>query len=119
MQLCRIYRFEAAHFLPRVPEGHPCRRVHGHSYRVELKVRGPVKEPEGWVLDFAELDGVFRPLAERLDHNLLNEVPGLQNPTCENLARWIWQALSSRLPPLASVRVWETEAASVLYEGDG
>jgi 6-pyruvoyltetrahydropterin/6-carboxytetrahydropterin synthase len=83
--------FEAAHRLPNVPEGHKCARVHGHSFRLEVHVRGDIGGESGWVMDFADITQAFAPLHEQLDHRYLNDVEGLANPTSENLARWLWE----------------------------
>lgn len=109
--------FEAAHRLPETPEGHPCRRLHGHSYVCEIHVSGPVDGRTGWIRDFAELRAAFQPLAEQLDHRLLNEVPGLENPTSENIARWIWERLAPRLPGLSAVVLRETPTSRCIYTG--
>jgi len=112
----REFTFEAAHRLPRVPEKHKCARLHGHSFRVEVHVRGEVG-PDGWVRDFADLKAAFEPLHAQLDHRYLNEVPGLENPTSELLARWIWERLRPALPDLARVVVRETCTSGCAYEG--
>jgi 6-pyruvoyltetrahydropterin/6-carboxytetrahydropterin synthase len=111
-------RFESAHRLPNVPAGHKCERLHGHSFRAELHVTGPVDARTGWVMDFAEVRAAFQPLHEQLDHRLLNDVPGLDNPTSENLARWIWQRLKPALPGLAAVVVHETCTSRCIYTGE-
>lgn len=115
MLLHKQFRFESAHLLPNVPEGHKCRRLHGHSYRVTIWVRGDVGDESGWVMDFAELSAAFAPLHEQLDHRYLNEVDGLENPTSERLAIWIWERLA--LPGLARVDVHETCTSGCRYEG--
>src|SRR5919201_972343 len=91
MDVFREFTFEAAHRLPNVHSSHKCARLHGHSFRVEIHVRGPVGDSSGWVMDFADLKAAFQPLYDQLDHNYLNEIEGLSNPTSENLARWIWR----------------------------
>ena len=116
MEIFREFTFEAAHRLPEVPAGHKCARLHGHSYRVEVHVRGPVDRELGWVMDFADLKTAFAPLYEQLDHHYLNEVPGLRNPTSENLAVWIWERLAERLP-LSAVVVRETCTSGCVYRG--
>ena len=116
-RLCQKVRFEAAHHLPRAPEGHKCRRLHGHSYLVEIIVEGEVGPETGWVVDYAEISAAFAPLHEQLDHRYLNEIEGLENPTSENLARWIWRRLEKTLP-LAEIRVHETVSASCAYRGE-
>lgn len=116
MRICRSYTFESAHRLPHVPEGHKCGRLHGHSYRLELVLVGPL-DAGGMVLDFAAVDAVAAPLVERLDHHYLNEVEGLENPTSENLCRWVWERLRARLPQLAAVRVSETGRSWAEWDG--
>jgi 6-pyruvoyltetrahydropterin/6-carboxytetrahydropterin synthase len=117
VRLVHEFRFEAAHRLPNVPSGHKCARLHGHSFRVELAVSGPVDEHSGWFIDFQVLHDAWSPLGERLDHNYLNEVPGLENPTSEILARWIWQHLKPSLGSLSRVTVFETCESRCEYEG--
>jgi 6-pyruvoyltetrahydropterin/6-carboxytetrahydropterin synthase len=118
MDIYKEFRFEAAHRLPHVPEGHKCRRLHGHSFRVELHAQGPLREPEGWVMDFADLTRAFQPVHALVDHQYLNEVPGLENPTSENLARWIWQKVKPSVPELHRVVIRETCTAGCSYAGD-
>lgn len=114
----REFTFEAAHRLPHVPTGHKCARLHGHSYRVEVHVRGAVDPDLGWVMDFGDVKAAFAPVLDQLDHHYLNEVDGLCNPTSENLARWIWDRLMPTLPALARVVVRETCTTGCVYEGD-
>ena len=114
--LCQKVRIEAAHYLPRVPEGHKCRRLHGHSYHIEIVVGGEVDPDTGWLIDFAEIRSAFTPLHEQLDHHYLNEVEGLENPTSENLARWIWERLAPKIP-LVEIRIDETCTSSCVYRG--
>jgi 6-pyruvoyltetrahydropterin/6-carboxytetrahydropterin synthase len=118
MQIFRAFTIEAAHRLPNVPAGHKCARLHGHSFRIELHVAGPVDARAGWVMDFADVRAAFQPVFDRIDHQLLNEIPGLENPTSENLARWIWRETKPRLPLLAKVVVHETCTSGCIYEGD-
>ena len=108
MDVFKEFTFEAAHRLPNVHSSHKCARLHGHSFRVEIHVRGPVGDSSGWVMDFADLKTAFQPLYDQLDHNYLNEIEGLSNPTSENLARWIWRRLRPSLPALCQVTVRET-----------
>lgn len=118
MEIFRIFQFEAAHRLPHVPPGHKCARLHGHSFRVAIHVQGPLVDPPGWVMDFADLKAAFQPLYQRLDHHYLNEIEGLENPTSEVLARWIWQRLKPTLPGLSRVVVHETCHAGAEYRGE-
>ena len=117
VELERTVRFEAAHRLPNVPPDHKCQRLHGHSFRVDIAVSGPIDPEVGWFLDYAEIDAAFAPLREQLDHHYLNEVPGLENPTSENLAVWIWERLVPRLPSLSRLVVHETCNARCIYRG--
>jgi 6-pyruvoyltetrahydropterin/6-carboxytetrahydropterin synthase len=117
-EIFKEFTFESAHRLPNVPAGHKCARLHGHSYRVEVHVRGEVDATLGWVVDFATLKDAFEPLRQRLDHYYLNEIDGLDNPTSENLARWIWQRLKPALPLLSKVVVRETCTSGCVYQGE-
>lgn len=116
--LSKTFRFEAAHYLPTFPEGHKCRRMHGHSFRVDVVVRGEVPEQAGYLLDYGEITAAIEPIRQRLDHYLLNDIEGLANPTAENLARWIHQQLRPALPMLHLVRVHETCTSTCEYAGD-
>ncbi|HEU4653444.1 MAG TPA: 6-carboxytetrahydropterin synthase QueD, partial [Steroidobacteraceae bacterium] len=98
MHIFRIFTIEAAHRLPNVPAGHKCSRLHGHSFRIELRLSGSVDSKSGWVMDFADVRAAFQPIYDRLDHHYLNEISGLENPTSENLARWIWRETKQVLP---------------------
>lgn len=118
VELVREFRFEAAHLLPYVPEGHKCKRLHGHSFQCEIAVRGEVDERMGWFMDYAQITAAFDPIHAQLNHYYLNEVPGLQNPTAENLARWIWERLKSDLPSLSRVTIRETCTSSCHYFGE-
>ena len=118
MDIFKVFNIEAAHRLPNVPAGHKCARLHGHSFRVELHVRGPVGSDSGWVMDFADIKEAFGPLFEQLDHQYLNEVPGLEKPTSENLARWVWRRLKTSLPALSKVVVNETCTSGCVYRGE-
>ena len=118
MEIFKIFNLECAHRLPNVPEGHKCARVHGHSFKVELHVRGPVDGRLGWVMDYAQIKQAFEPLHEQLDHRYLNDVDGLDNPTSEQLARWIWLRLKPSLPLLARVVVHETCTSGCAYQGE-
>src|SRR5437868_14035616 len=118
VELSKQFSFEAAHSLPNVPAGHKCARLHGHSFRVEVTVKGPVDPQTGWLMDFAELKALFKPLEELLDHRFLNEIPGLENSTSENIARWIWHRLKPQLPAMHSITVHETCTSKCTYRGE-
>jgi len=117
MDVFKEFTFEAAHRLPNVPAEHKCARLHGHSFRIVVHVEGEVGADSGWVVDFADIERAFRPLHEQLDHRYLNEIEGLDNPTSERVAVWIWERLSSALPGLSRVVVRETCTAGVEYSG--
>jgi len=118
MDIFKVFQVEAAHRLPNVPEEHKCARLHGHSFRIEVHVSGPVGTQLGWVMDFADLQRAFQPVFDQLDHHYLNEIDGLDNPTSENLARWIWQQLSPGLEGLRKIIVQETCNAGCIYRGE-
>lgn len=118
MEIFKEFTFEAAHRLPHVPPDHKCARLHGHSFCVEVTVNGDVGAPEGWVMDFADIKKAFQPIHDRLDHRYLNEIEGLENPTSENIARWIWQRLKPVLPGLTQIVVRETCTTGCRYRGE-
>jgi 6-pyruvoyltetrahydropterin/6-carboxytetrahydropterin synthase len=111
------FTLAAGRRLTGVPADHPCARVHGHTFRVRLTVSGPVDPLTGFVLDFAEVQRAFAPVHDALDHRYLNDIPGLENPTSERLAIWIWDSLRRRLPGLSAVEITETGASGVVYRG--
>jgi len=117
MEISKEFGFEAAHRLPFTPPGHKCHRLHGHSFKVEIVLRGALVEPQGWVRDFAEITDAFAPLHKLLDHQYLNEVEGLANPTSEVLAKWVWDRIKVALPDVARVTVRETCTSSATYTG--
>lgn len=118
MEIFRAFTIEAAHRLPGVPPGHKCARLHGHSFRVELHLSGEVDKHSGWITDFADLRAAFAPTYERLDHHYLNDIPGLENPTSENLARWIWDQIKPSLPQLCKIVLHETCTSGCIYAGE-
>ncbi len=118
MDIYKTFTFEAAHHLPNAPPDHKCRRLHGHSYRVTVVVSAEIGPESGWVMDFAELKAVFASCRDTLDHRYLNEIPGLENPTAERIAIWIWEKLKPRLPALSEIRIDETCTAGCTYRGD-
>ncbi len=118
MEIYKTFTIEAAHRLPNVPPGHKCARLHGHSFSIEIHLRGPVLADAGWVQDFADLKAAFQPLFDQLDHNYLNDIAGLENPTSENLARWIWRRLLPNLPLLHRIVVRETCTSGCIYDGN-
>ena len=117
VELVKEFRFEAAHYLPNLPDGHKCRRMHGHSFCGEIAVRGPVDPVTGWLIDFGDLKRAVDPIVERLDHDLLNEIEGLENPTSELLAIWFWERLVPSLPQLHRITIEETCTTRCNYYG--
>lgn len=117
VELIKEFSFESAHCLPKTPEGHKCRRLHGHSYRVEVRVGGELDPESGWLIDYADIKAAFDPIWRQLDHYYLNEVGGLENPTSEVLAAWIWERLKPTLPLLVELVVHETCTARCAYRG--
>lgn len=117
VRLAHDFTLEAAHALPNLPADHKCRRVHGHTFKIEVIVEGEVDPRSGWLMDYAELERKFAPVHQALDHRLLNEVAGLENPSSENLAAWIWNRLKPDLPPLVEIVVHETDHARCSYRG--
>jgi 6-pyruvoyltetrahydropterin/6-carboxytetrahydropterin synthase len=118
MELRKSFQFEAAHLLPRLPKSHKCRRLHGHSFKVEIVVAGECDAKLGWLMDYAEISTAFKPIWEKLDHNYLNKIPGLENPTSEIVAVWIWKKLKLKLPLLVEIVVAETCTARAVYRGE-
>ena len=117
MEIFWEFKFEAAHRLPNVPADHKCSRLHGHSYQVQVHVQGPVEPQAGWIIDFGNIKEACKPVIDRLDHYYLNEIPGLENPTSERLAAWIWNELASSLPMMSAVQVRETCTSGCVYRG--
>lgn len=117
MEIYTDFDFESAHRLPNVPAGHKCAQLHGHTYSVRVVVEGPVGEQSGWVQDFADIRAAYRPLRDALDHHFLNEIPGLENPTSEILAVWIWDRLIADLPLMCRIEVKETATSGCIYTG--
>jgi 6-pyruvoyltetrahydropterin/6-carboxytetrahydropterin synthase len=118
VKIARAFTFESAHRLPNVPPGHRCQRMHGHSYRVALTLDGPVDRHTGFVADFFDVEKTFQPVLDVLDHQCLNDVAGLENPTAENIAAWIWRRAKPALPQLARVVVYETADCWAEYDGE-
>ena len=118
MEIWKEFTFEAAHKLPHLPDDHKCTRLHGHSFRVRIYVTGQPDPDRGWVTDFADIKRAFAPVLAQLDHYYLNEIDGLENPTSELLAKWIWQRLKPGLPILSKVEIAETCTCGCVYKGD-
>ncbi len=117
MEITKEFRFDSAHFLPNLPEGHKCGQLHGHTFTVVLHFRGPVPEETGWLRDFGEINEFFKPILDELDHRCLNEIEGLFNPTSENISMWIWNKAKPVFPDIFQVTVKETPSSSASYRG--
>lgn len=117
IRLIKTFDFEAAHWLPCFPQGHKCRRLHGHSFKVDVVVEGVVPESQGYLIDYGDMKKIVNPVIDKLDHYCLNDIPGLEVPTSEVLARWLWDELKPALPLLTMIRVRETCTSAAEYEG--
>jgi 6-pyruvoyltetrahydropterin/6-carboxytetrahydropterin synthase len=117
-ELIKTFRFDAAHTLSAAPDGHKCRNLHGHSYRVDIHVAGEVDPQRGWVMDFGDLKKIVNPLIDQLDHSMLNEIPGLENSTSERLGKWLWDRIRPALPQLTAITVWESDSSRCVYRGE-
>ena len=117
MIIFKDFTFDSAHFLPNVPEDHKCRRMHGHTYRLRLYVKGELDPTLDWVMDFADIKAAWKTIEDRLDHHCLNDIPSLENPTAEHIAAWIWEKLRPQLPLLHKLELWESPTAGVVFEG--
>lgn len=118
MDIYKDFTIEAAHRLPNVPDGHKCKRLHGHSFLIRVWLSGDIGEQSGWLIDFSDVKKAFMPIFNQLDHNYLNDIKGLENPTSENLAIWIWRELKPSLPELSAVEIKETCTSGCIYRGD-
>lgn len=117
MEIFKQFTFDSAHFLPRVPDGHKCKEIHGHTYRLVVFVEGQLIPPAEWVMDFAELKQAIQPVIRELDHKLLNNIPGLENPTCEKIVIWIWDKIKPLIPGLIRLELHETPTSGAIYAG--
>ncbi len=118
MTIFKQFTFDSAHFLPMVPEGHKCREIHGHTYKLTVFIKGPVDEQLGWVVDFNDIKHVILDTLNKVDHKFLNNVPGLENPTCELLAKWLWNNIKQTIPRLRRIELYETPTSGAIYEGE-
>jgi 6-pyruvoyltetrahydropterin/6-carboxytetrahydropterin synthase len=117
-RLTKDFTFEAAQTLPNVPAGHKCARMHGHSFKVEVTVEGQVDPATGWIYDHSRISHAMQPLLDMMDHAYLNDIDGLENPTIENMAHWLWQRLQPACPGLCEIVIHETPTARCIYRGE-
>ena len=117
MLIFKEFTFDSAHFLPHVPDGHKCKEMHGHTYRLRVWIEGNPDPVIGWVMDFAGLKKIIKPVIDKIDHTVLNNIEGLENPTCEHIAIWIWDNIKPLVPALAKIELHETPTSGVIYEG--
>lgn len=118
MTIFKQFTFDSAHFLSKVPDTHKCKQIHGHTYRLVIYLDGPLHSDLGWVMDFGVVKQVVSPVIDILDHRLLNDIPGLENPTCELVAKWIWDQIKPGLPLLSKIELHETPTSGVVYSGE-
>ena len=117
MKIFKEFTFDSAHFLPNVPDGHKCKNIHGHTYLLTVFFEGPLVEHLEWVVDFAVVKNVINPIINQVDHKLINDIEGLENPTCERLAVWLWNKIKPQMPQLAEIKLNETPTSGVVYNG--
>lgn len=117
MEIYKEFSFDSAHFLPHVPDGHKCKNLHGHTYKLRVFISGPLDPQLGWIMDFKELKDKLAPVIDQLDHRLINDIPGLHNPTAENITVWIWNQIKPALPLLTKIELYETPTTGVIYSG--
>lgn len=118
MKIFKQFDFDSAHFLPYVPDEHKCKKIHGHTYRMTLYFEGKLDTQLGWVIDFAEIKREINPIIQSIDHKLLNDIEGLENPTCEVIAIWLWNKIKPKIPLLCRIDLHETLTSGVVYEGE-
>ena len=117
MEIYKEFSFDSAHFLPNVPDGHKCKNMHGHTYRLRVFLEGTPDPELGWIMDFKDLKDKVNVVIDQLDHKLINEIRGLENPTAENITIWIWQEIKPLLPLLSRIELYETPTTGVIYNG--
>ena len=117
MEIYKEFSFDSAHFLPNVPDGHKCKQMHGHTYRLRVVLNGETDPRLGWIMDFKELKDAVLPVIDQLDHKLINDIKGLENPTAENITVWIWNQIKPSLPLLCRIELYETPTTGVIYNG--
>lgn len=117
MEIFKQFTFDSAHSLPNVPDGHKCKGIHGHTYHLTVFFEGEINEKMGWLIDFSNITAEIKPLIEMLDHKYLNDIEGLENPTCEIICVWLWNKIKPKLPLLSKIELKETPTSGAIYEG--
>ncbi len=117
IELVKTFKFDAAHSLQHLPEGHKCRDMHGHGYRIDIHITGEVQPETGWLMDFGDLKTIVQPIIDSLDHCNLDDIEGLKISTSEMLAKYIWERIKPQLPILSAVEVWESDTSCCIYRG--
>ena len=118
MNVYKTFSIEAARSLPNLADGHPCKNVHGHSFKITNTENGLVDSNSGFVMDFEDIDTAFKPIQNQIDHAYLNDIAGLDNPSSENLCIWIWGKLQASLPELSQIEIKETNYTGCIYRGE-
>ncbi len=117
MELVKTFRFEAAHWLPCVPDGHKCKNLHGHSYRVDIHVTGSPAPDTGWVVDFGDIKNIVSPIIDELDHKCLNDIAELPNSTSEMICVYLWDRIKPQLGGLSAITLWESDSSRCIFHG--
>ena len=118
MIVYKKFHIESARSLPNLPDKHPCSQVHGHSFEIILKVYGELNEKTGFIIDFQEIEDSFNPIRNLLDHAYLNDIKGLENPTSENMCKYIWEEIKPKISGLVEIEIKETYSTGCIYRGD-
>lgn len=117
MTIFKQFTFDSAHFLPNVPDGHKCKNIHGHTYRLTVYITGELHSQQQWVMDFSDVKETINTVLIEIDHKILNGIEGLGNPTCENVTLWLWNKIKPRIPKLIKIELWETSTSGTVYNG--
>jgi len=117
MMIFKKFTFDSAHSLPNVPDGHKCKAVHGHTYQLTIYIENELVENLDWVMDFAVVKSVVKPIIDIVDHKYMNDIEGLENPTCEKIAIWLWDRIKAGIPSLKKIELNETPTSGVVYKG--
>jgi len=118
MVVYKKFTIESARSLPNLPDSHPCKRLHGHSFKIIITVKGEINKKTGFIIDFNDIDTAFNPIKNKLDHVYLNDIEGLNNPSSENICKWIWKKLKNKLPGLSMIEIKETTSTGCKYKGE-